>query len=97
MKLQKFIKNKKQKQILIGAIIGIIVLIGGITLYRTFALYKEEKTFDILQGQVPDFSGIYKEKLLNGAYPVLDEEGKLIPVIIGNNGKVTKINSGQMQ
>ncbi len=90
MKLQKFIKNKKQKQILIGAIIGIIVLIGGITLYRTFALYKEEKTFDILQGQVPDFSGIYKEKLLNGAYPVLDEEGKLIPVIIGNNGKVTK-------
>ena len=91
MKLQKFIKNKKQKQILIGTIIGLIILIGGITLYRTFAMYKEEKTFDVLQGKVPDFSGIYKEDLLNGADPVLDEEGELVPVIINEeNGTVKK-------
>ncbi len=56
MKLQRFIKNKKQKQILIGTIIGIIILIGGITLYRTFALYKAEKSFDVIKGIVPDFS-----------------------------------------
>ncbi len=55
MKLQKFIKNKKQKQIFIGAIIGIIVLISGITLYRTFALYKEEKTYNVIKGKVPKF------------------------------------------
>ncbi len=53
-------------------------------------MYKTEKTYNVIQGKVPDFSGIYKEKLLNGADPVLDNEGKLIPVIIGNNGKVTK-------
>ncbi len=55
MKLQKFIKNKKQKQILIGTIIGIIILIGGITLYHTFAMYKTEKSFDVIKGIIPDF------------------------------------------
>ena len=56
MKLKKFTKNKKQKQILIGSIIGILLIIGGISLYRSFAMYKVEKTFDVLQGTVPDFS-----------------------------------------
>ncbi len=54
-RLERFIKNKKQKQILIGTIIGIIVLIGGITLYRTFAMYKDEKSYNVIQGKVPDF------------------------------------------
>ncbi len=56
MKLQKFIKNKKQKGIVIGSIVGILLLIGGISLYRSFALYKVEKTFDVLEGTVPDFN-----------------------------------------
>ena len=56
MKLQKFIKNKKQKRILIGSIVGILFIIGGISLYRSFAMYKVEKTFDVLNGTVPDFS-----------------------------------------
>ncbi len=54
-RLEKFIKNKKQKQILIGTIIGIIVLIGGITLYRTFAMYENNKTYNVIQGKVPNF------------------------------------------
>ena len=56
MKLKKFTKNKKQKRIVVGSIVGILVLIGGISLYRSFALYKVEKTFDVLNGIVPDFS-----------------------------------------
>ncbi len=56
MKLQKYIKNKKQKQIVIASIIGIVFLIGGIVLYNTFALYKEEQSFNVLQGIVPDFN-----------------------------------------
>ena len=55
MKLEKFTKNKKQKRIVIGSIVGILLIIGGITLYKTFALYKVEKSFDILEGKVPDF------------------------------------------
>ncbi len=97
MKLKKFTKNKKQKQILIGSIIGILLIIGGISLYRSFAMYKEEKTFNVLEGTVPDFrkTKTYTEKLLNGADPVLDKEGELIPVKIGNNGEVTKADVAQ--
>ncbi len=89
--LQRFNKNKKQKQILIGSIIGILLVVGGISLYRSFALYKEEKTFDVLNGTVPDF--VYKESILNGAYPVLKSStgAKLIPVTIDeNDGTVRK-------
>ncbi len=55
MKLERFIKNKKQKQILIGTIVGLVVLIGGITLYHTFALYENNKTYNVIKGKVPDF------------------------------------------
>ena len=55
MKLEKFNKNSKQRKIVVGAIIGLIVLVGGITLYRTFALYEEKKEFNVLKGRVPDF------------------------------------------
>ncbi len=54
--LQRFNKNKKQKQILVGSIIGILLIVGGISLYRSFAMYKVEKTFNVLEGIVPDFS-----------------------------------------
>ena len=38
---------------------------------------------------------IYTEELLNGADPVLDEKGELVPVKIGNNGEVTKADVAQ--
>ncbi len=56
MKLERFKKNDKQKKIIIGAIVGLIVLVGGITLYRTFALYEEKKEFNVLKGRIPDFT-----------------------------------------
>ena len=31
------------------------MIIGGISLYRSFAMYEERKTFDVLKGTVPDF------------------------------------------
>ena len=52
---KKFSKNRKNKKILIGSIVGLILLIGGITLYRTFALYEEKKEFNVLQGRIPSF------------------------------------------
>ena len=55
MKLEKFIKNKMLKKIMIGSISGLILIIGGITLYRTFAFYEEKKEFNVLQGRIPDF------------------------------------------
>ncbi len=57
-------------------------------------MYKTEKTFNVIQGKVPDFSGVYKEKLLNGADPVLS--GDLVPVNINlENGTVTKADTAK--
>lgn len=55
MKLEKFNKSKKKSRILLGSILGIIVLVGSILLYRSYALYKEEKTFNVIRGKVPSF------------------------------------------
>lgn len=60
MKLEKFSKNEKQKKIVISAIIGLILLAGGITLYRTFALYEEKKEFNVLRGRVLEFKNDIK-------------------------------------
>ncbi len=52
-------------------------------------MYKTEKSFDVIQGKVPNFRTIYKEDLLHGADPVLSED--LVPVIINEeNGTVKK-------
>ncbi len=49
--------------------------------------FKSKIIIDALQNQV----AIYTEQILNGADPVLDEEGKLVPVKINlENGTVTK-------
>ncbi len=54
--LKRFDKNKKQKEIIIGSIIAIILIIGGISLIASFAMYEEKASFDVLKGTVPDFS-----------------------------------------
>ncbi len=54
--LKRFNKHKKQKEIVIGSIIAIVMIIGGISLYRSFAMYEEKASFDVLKGTVPDFA-----------------------------------------
>ncbi len=39
-----------------------------------------------------DFTKLYTEDMLHGAYPAFDENEELVPVEIGENGKVTKAN-----
>ncbi len=56
MKLEKFDRNKKKKRIVIASILGILLIVGGITLYRTFALYEEKLEFNVLKGRIPDFT-----------------------------------------
>ena len=75
MKLEKFTKNKKQKRVVVGSIVGILLLIGSIVLIRSYALYEEEKEFNVLKGQIPDFG--YDIKMLS---VVVDgEKSKTIP------------------
>ena len=48
---------------IIGSIVGILAILGAITLYRTYALYEEEKEFNVLKGTIPDFG--YDIKMLS--------------------------------
>ena len=47
---------------------------GGIVVYRSYALYEEEKTYNVLKGTIPDFD--YDVKL---AVTIDDKESKTIP------------------
>ena len=53
MKLESFRKNKNQKRIVVGSIVGILLLIGSIVLIRSYALYEEEKEFIIISYKLP--------------------------------------------
>ena len=55
MKFKYFSKNGKQKKLVIASILGLGIVIGGISLYRSYALYEEEKEYNVLKGQIPDF------------------------------------------
>ena len=55
MKLEKFNKNKKQKYMIIGGLVGMLVVIGSIVLYKAYAYYEEAKTYNVLQGKIGDF------------------------------------------
>ncbi len=40
---------------MLGSLVGILLLLGGFTLYKTFAFYEEKKEFNVLRGRIPDF------------------------------------------
>ena len=157
MKLQKFSKSstKKKKMLAVFSII-VCLLIVGFAIFRTYAMYQEDKTYNVLRGKVGEFmeggnditiavvlngekkstfpkkydgykaSGVtcsrnavgswneedwkleienleetntlctvsftrYEEEILNGAAPQLVEN--LIPVIIADDGTVTKADT----
>ena len=55
MKLEKFKKNKKLKRSFVVAILVVTLGIGGIGLFKTFALFQEEKQYNVINGVVPDW------------------------------------------
>ncbi len=153
MELRKFKEKDKKKIGIIFFTISCILLICGVILYRTFAIFQVDTTQNMIEGNIQDegdirfmvyvddvlqkdvpnkesgysldtstsycengdliswnderwsvelknisttktkcylkFKQIYKEGILNGAIPDLGN-GRLIPVMIENNGKVYK-------
>ena len=53
--LERFTKNKKSKK-LTYPIIGILLIIGSITLFKTYAFFEEKQEFNVLKGKVPEFN-----------------------------------------
>jgi hypothetical protein len=56
MKLEKFKKNKDKKFILIFTLVITFISVISITLYKSYATYTEEKSFDVIKGRIPEFS-----------------------------------------
>ena len=54
MKLKAFReKNKKKRWMILGSVI-VFLLIAGILVYRTYAIYQEKEEFNVIKGSVPD-------------------------------------------
>ena len=56
MKLEKFDQNKKKKRYITCGIVFVVLAVIGIVFYRSYALYQEEKTFDVIKGNGTDFA-----------------------------------------
>ena len=56
VKLEKFLKSKNKKKVMIYSLVSLVLLIGIITLYKTFALYEEKLELNLIQGIVPIFN-----------------------------------------
>ena len=72
--LERFTKNKRKNKI-IYSILGILLVIGSITLYKTFAFYEEKKSFNVLKGKIPEFG--YDIKMLSVV--IDDKKSESIP------------------
>ena len=97
MKLKSFKKNKKLKRTLLT--LGAIALLGGgILIYRSYALYKETKSYNVLRGTIPDFSSgdieltftIYG-KVVDQAFPSKND-GYIVNNVICENGASAEWN-----
>ncbi len=55
MKLEKFRKNNRKSKIIFGSLIGMLLLVGSVFFFKTYAFYEEKKSFNILKGKVPNF------------------------------------------
>ncbi len=54
--LEGFGKNRKRNTIIIASILGILIVVGIVTLFRTFAFFEEKREFNVIRGRIPDFS-----------------------------------------
>ncbi len=87
--LERFTKNKKSKK-LTYSIIGLLLIIGSITLFKTYAFFEEKQEFNIIRGKIPNFieNDVFIALRLNGE--IVDEipKGKAYKVdVTCNNAK----------
>ncbi len=61
MKLKRFSKLTDKQKYVIVLFIGTFLIIGGITLFKSFALFEEKASFDVIQGKIPPFKKKQKD------------------------------------
>ena len=66
LKLQKFKEKNSKKKVIITTIILSVLLLSGIYLYNSFAVFSEEKQFNVINGTVQDPGDIYFAYYVDG-------------------------------
>ena len=64
--LQKFKENNIKRKVIVTAIIISILLLSGVYLYSSFAVFSEEKNFNVINGKVSDPGDIYFAYYVDG-------------------------------
>ena len=65
-KLQKFKENNNKRKVIVTAIILSVLLLSGVYLYSSFAVFSEEKNFNVINGTVSDPGDIYFAYYVDG-------------------------------
>ncbi len=65
-KLQKFKENNSKRKVIVTAIIISVLLLSGVYLYSSFAVFSEEKHFNVINGTVSDPGDIYFAYYVDG-------------------------------
>ncbi len=52
--LERFTKNKRSKK-LTYSVLGILLIIGSLTIFKTFAFFEEKQEFNVIKGKIPSF------------------------------------------
>ena len=74
--LEGFGKNRKRNTIIIASILGILIVVGIVTLFRTFAFFEEKREFNVIRGRIPDFSKVATtDETADGLYSMEDDYG----------------------
>ncbi len=65
-----------------------VLIIGGISLYRSFAMYEEKQTFDVLKGTIPDFSSDIELAIVKDGLPqdtIPNDKDYIVSISCNNN------------
>lgn len=81
---EKFRKNKKKNIIIVSSVLGILMIVGVITLFRTFAFYEEKRDFNVIKGRVPEFS----HEDIQLAFTINGAKGEVFPTV--SDGYIAK-------
>ena len=76
MKLEKFKEKKNKRKFTVIFTVGCIMLLAGVFLYTSFAIFTEEKQFNVINGQYQDpgdlYYAIYVDDKISNTIPSKD-------------------------
>ena len=90
--MKRFKEVDTKKRMIFISMIGVILIVSAILLYRSYAIYQEQQEFDVIKGSVPEYMSDYDVSLavtidgnLSKTFPTKDS-GKSVSSIECSKG-----------